>query len=318
MGRFLLRRIALALVTLWLLSVIVFVAGEVMPGDVARSILGPTAAPETVAALNEELGTDRPVVVRYADWIAGVVRGDLGESYAFRRPVDEMIGQALWNSAKLAFLAFLLVVPLGILGGVAAALHEGRAVDRAVSVGGLSVSAIPEFVWAVAVILVFGIWLDVLPVTAQAPPGAGVLTQIEYLVLPALCLVLVLFGYLARMARAGTVEALDADYTRTAVLKGLPRRTVIRRHVLRNALLPTIAVVATQTGYLIGGLVAIELIFNYPGVGRLLVRAADQKDFPLLEGTVLVIGVVYLLATFLADLAYAYLNPRVRLGGAAA
>jgi peptide/nickel transport system permease protein len=318
MGRFLLRRIALALVTLWLLSVIVFVAGEVMPGDVARSILGPTAAPETVAALNEELGTDRPVVVRYADWIAGVVRGDLGESYAFRRPVDEMIGQALWNSAKLAFLAFLLVVPLGILGGIAAALHEGRAVDRAVSVGGLSVSAIPEFVWAVAVILVFGIWLDVLPVTAQAPPGAGVLTQIEYLVLPALCLVLVLFGYLARMARAGTVEALDADYTRTAVLKGLPRRTVIRRHVLRNALLPTIAVVATQTGYLIGGLVAIELIFNYPGVGRLLVRAADQKDFPLLEGTVLVIGVVYLLATFLADLAYAYLNPRVRLGGAAA
>jgi peptide/nickel transport system permease protein len=130
--------------------------------------------------------------------------------------------------------------------------------------------------------------------------------------------VLVLFGYLARMARAGTVEALDADYTRTAVLKGLPRRTVIRRHVLRNALLPTIAVVATQTGYLIGGLVAIELIFNYPGVGRLLVRAADQKDFPLLEGTVLVIGVVYLLATLLADLAYAYLNPRVRFGGAAA
>lgn len=318
MGRFLLRRIALALVTLWLLSVIVFVACEVMPGDVARSILGPTAAPETVAALNEELGTDRPVVVRYADWIAGVVRGDLGESYAFRRPVDEMIGQALWNSAKVAFLAFLLVVPLGILGGVAAALHEGRAVDRAVSVGGLSVSAIPEFVWAVAVILVFGIWLDVLPVTAQAPPGAGVLTQIEYLVLPALCLVLVLFGYLARMARAGTVEALDADYTRTAVLKGLPRRTVIRRHVLRNALLPTIAVVATQTGYLIGGLVAIELIFNYPGVGRLLVRAADQKDFPLLEGTVLVIGVVYLFATLLADLAYAYLNPRVRFGGAAA
>lgn len=318
MGRFLLRRIGLALVSLWLLSIIVFVACEVMPGDVARSILGPTAAPETVAALNEELGTDRPVVVRYLDWVGGVARGDLGESYAFRRPVDDMIGQALWNSAKLALLAFLLVVPLGILGGVAAALHEGRAVDRAVSVGGLSVSAIPEFVWAVAAILVFGIWLDVLPVSAQAPPGAGVLTQIEYLVLPALCLVLVLFGYLARMARAGTVEALDADYTRTALLKGLPRRTVIRRHVLRNALLPTIAVVATQTGYLIGGLVAVELIFNYPGVGRLLVRAADQKDFPLLEGTVLVIGVVYLLATLLADLANAYLNPRVRFGGAEA
>jgi peptide/nickel transport system permease protein len=318
MGRFLLRRIGLALVTLWLLSIIVFVACEVMPGDVARNILGPTAAPEAVAALNEELGADRPVLVRYADWIGGVVRGDLGESYAQRRPVDEMVGQALWNSAKLAFLAFLLVVPLGILGGVAAALHEGRAVDRVISVGGLSVSAIPEFVWAVAVILVFGIWLDVLPVTALAPPGAGFLTQVEYLILPALCLVLVLFGYLARMARAGTVEALDADYTRTAVLKGLPRRTVIRRHVLRNALLPTIAVVATQTGYLIGGLVAIELIFNYPGIGRLLVRAAEQKDFPLLEGAVLVIGVVYLLATLVADLAYAWLNPRLRFGSASA
>ena len=316
MGRFILRRIALALVTLWLLSVIVFVACEVMPGDVARSILGPTAAPETVEALNEELGTDQPVLARYWDWVTGIVRGDLGESYAFRRPVDEMIGPALWNSAKLAFIAFLLVVPLGILGGVAAALYEGRATDRLVSVGGLSASAIPEFVWAVVVILVFGLWLDVLPVTAQAPPGSGFFTQLEYLILPALCLVFVLFGYLARMARAGTTEALDSDYTRTAVLKGLPRGTVIRRHVLRNSLLPTIAVVATQTGYLIGGLVAIELIFNYPGVGRLLVRAADQKDFPLLQGTVLVIGIVYLLATLIADLAYAYLNPRIRYGTA--
>jgi peptide/nickel transport system permease protein len=318
MGRFLLRRIGLALVTLGLLSVIVFVACEVMPGDVARSILGPTAAPETVAALNEELGTDRGVLVRYTDWVAGVARGDLGESYSLRRPVDELIGPALWNSAKLALLAFLLVVPLGILGGVVAALNEGRAADRLISVGGLSASAIPEFVWAVTLILVFGIWLDVLPVTAQAPPGAGFLTQVQYLILPALCLVLILFGYLARMARAGTVEALGADYTRTAVLKGLPRRTVIRRHVLRNSLLPTIAVVATQTGYLIGGLVAIELIFNYPGVGRLLVRAADQTDYPLLQGTVIVIGVVYLLATLAADLAYAYLNPRIRYSRATA
>jgi len=261
---------------------------------------------------------NRPALVRYGDWIGGVVTGDLGESYGQRRPVDEMVGRALWNSAKLAFLAFLLVVPLGILGGVAAALHEGRAADRVISVGGLSVSAIPEFVWAVVVILVFGIWLDVLPVSALAPPGSGFLTQVEYLILPALCLVLVLFGYLARMARAGTVEALGADYTRTAVLKGVPRRTVIRRHVLRNALLPTIAVVATQTGYLIGGLVAIELIFNYPGIGRLIVRAAEQKDFPLLESAVLVVGVVYLLATLVADLAYAWLNPRIRLGEASA
>jgi peptide/nickel transport system permease protein len=207
-------------------------------------------------------------------------------------------------------------MPLGILGGVVAALHEGRFGDRFLSIGGLSAIAIPEFVTAIVVILVFSLWLGLLPVTAQAPSGAGFFTQLKYLILPALPLVFVLFGYIARMARAGTIEALDADYTRTAILKGLPRRTVIWRHVLRNALLPTIAVVATQTGYLIGGLVAIELIFNYQGIGQLLFRATQQKDFPLLESGVLVVGVVYLVATLLADVAYSLLNPRIRHTGA--
>ncbi|MBD0290902.1 MAG: ABC transporter permease, partial [Thermoleophilia bacterium] len=156
------------------------------------------------------------------------------------------------------------------------------------------------------------LWLELLPITAAWPPGAGPLTQLKYLILPSLPLVLVLFGYIARMARAGTIEALEADYTRTAVLKGLPERTVIRRHVLRNALLPTIAVVATQTGYLIGGLVAIEVIFNYQGIGRLIFDAARAKDFPMLQSAVLVVGIVYLVATLLADLAYSLLNPRIR------
>jgi peptide/nickel transport system permease protein len=156
----------------------------------------------------------------------------------------------------------------------------------------------------------------VLPVTAQAPGEASIVTQVEYLLLPALCLVFVLFGYISRMARAGTIEALDADYTRTAVLKGLPQRVVIRRHVLRNALLPTIAVIATQAGYLIGGLVAIELIFNYQGIGLLLLRGAQSKDLPLLESAVLVVGIIYVVATLLADILYSLLNPRIRLGGA--
>ena len=287
-----------------------------LPGDVARRILGNTADQRAVDVLNEELGTNRNPFVQYGDWISGVVSGDLGESYRTRRAVSEMVANGLQNSAKLAGLAFLLVVPLGILGGVAAALKEGRLRDRILSTGGLSATAIPEFVWAVLVILVFALWLDVLPVTAQAPRGAGFLTQVEYLLLPALCLVFVLFGYISRMARAGTIEALDADYTRTAVLKGLPQRTVIRRHVLRNALLPTIAVVATQAGYLIGGLVAIELIFNYQGIGLLLLRGAQSKDLPLLEGAVLIVGIVYVVATLLADIAYSLLNPRIRFGGA--
>ena len=251
--------------------------------------------------------------MRYGDWISGVVQGDLGESYSQRRPVSAIVGPALENSAKLAVLAFLLVVPLAILGGAVAALKEGRFGDRFISVGGLSAAVVPEFVWAAFLIVVFALWLDLLPVTAQAPDGASIFTEIEYLLLPALCLVFVLFGYIARMARAGTIEALDADFTRTAILKGLPRRAVLFRHVLRNSLLPTIAVIATQTGYLIGGLVVIEYIFNYQGIGQALFRAAQTKDFPLLQSTVLVVGIVYLAATLLADLLYSFLNPRIRL-----
>jgi peptide/nickel transport system permease protein len=313
MGRFLLKRLGLALVTLLLLSVIIFVAAQLLPGDVGRAILGPFADQRAVDELNEELGTNRPIIVQYLDWMRGVLTGDLGDSYAFNRPVEDLLWPALEKSAKLALLAFLIVVPIGIFGGVAAALKEGRFRDRVISIGGLSATAIPEFVWAVVMIMIFGLWLNVLPVTAQAPAGAGFFTQVEYLLLPALCLVFVLFGYIARMARAGTIEALDADYTRTAFLKGLPRRTVIRRHVLRNSLLPTIAVVATQVGYLIGGLVAIELIFNYNGIGQLIFRAAQKRDFPLLESAVLVVGIVYLVATLLADLLYSVVNPRIRL-----
>ena len=298
--------------TLWILTVIVFVGAQVLPGDVGRRILGRDASPEAVAALNEELGTNRPVVVQYADWVGGLVRGDLGESFSLRVPVSDLVFDALGNSFKLALVAFAIVVPLGIAGGVYAALREGRFADRFITVTGLTATVVPEFVSSIILILVFALWLNVLPTTAAWPDGAGPLTQLEHLILPSLPLVLVLFGYLARMARAGTIEALDADYTRTAVLKGLPQRLVIRRHVLRNALLPTIAVVATQTGYLIGGLVVIEVIFNYQGIGRLLFQAVQAKDFPLLQSAILVVGVIYLLATLLADLLYSLLNPRIR------
>ena len=163
-------------------------------------------------------------------------------------------------------------------------------------------------------ILILGVWLDWLPITASWPEGAGPLTQVYYLLLPSLPLILVLFGYIARMARAGTVEALDADYTRTAVLKGLPRRTVIWRHVLRNALLPTITVIATQVGYLIGGLVVVEVLFHYQGIGSLIFSAARGKDFPMLEAGVLTIGIIYTIATLAADALYSLLNPRIRFG----
>jgi peptide/nickel transport system permease protein len=295
------------------LSIVVFVAAQVLPGDVGRRILGPFADQASVDALNKELGADRSLVVQYWDWFSSFVTGDLGESIRTNRPVSDVLFDPMVASGKLALLAFVIVVPLAIAGGVVAAMHEGSFRDRLISVGGLSATAIPEFVWAVFFIVIFAIGLGLFPTTAQFPGGASVLIQLEYLLLPALCLVCVLFGYIARMARAGTIEALEADYTRTAVLKGLPRRTVIRRHVLRNSLLPTIAVVATQAGYLIGGLVVIEVIFNYNGIGQTLFRAATQKDIPVLQSGVLLVGVVYLVATLIADILYSVLNPRVRL-----
>jgi peptide/nickel transport system permease protein len=316
MARFLLKRLGLALITLFLLSIIVFVGAQVLPGNVARRILGPFADQAAVDNLNRELGTDRSLWTQYWDWISGFFQGDLGTSFAYSLPVSDLIGAALVNSLKLAAFAFVLVVPLSILGGVVAALTRDRWTDRTITLGGLSLSVVPEFVTGIILILVFALWLDLFPVSALAPAGSDILTQLKYLFLPALTLVIVLFGYIARITRAGTIEALDADYTRTAVLKGLPRRTVIRRHVLRNSLLPTIAVVATQTGYLIGGLVVIETLFNYPGMGRLIFTAVERKDFPLLQSSVLIVGIVFLVATLLADIAYSLLNPRIRYAAA--
>lgn len=300
--------------TLLVLSAIVFALAQLLPGNVGRAVLGQYASEEAVAEYNRLHGTDRSAVAQYFDWLGGVVRGDLGESLAQERPVWDILRPALANSLKLGVLAFLIVVPIGILGGVFAGLRVGKPTDRTITVLGLSLVVVPEFVSGLVLILVFSIWLGWLPVTAQWEEGAGALTQLRHLTLPAIALAIVLFGYIARMARAGVVEALEADYTRTAYLKGLPHKVVIRRHVLRNALMPTIAVVATQVGYLVGGLVAIEFLFNYQGLGLLVLQAAELKDFTLLTAGVLVVGVVYLLVTLAADVVFALLNPRIRYG----
>ena len=313
MATFLLRRLGLMVLTLFILSLIVFFAGQVLPGDPGRAILGNLASQNAVTSLDHQLGVDRPLITQYLGWIGGLLHGNLGESYTYESPVAPFIGAALINSVKLALLAFVVVVPLGILGGVIAALNAGRAVDRIISVTGLSLATVPEFVSGIVVIVLFGVEWKVLPVTASAGAGASVGSQFKHLILPAIPIIFVLFGYIARMARAGTIEALNSDYTRTAVLKGLPQITVIRRHVLRNSLLPTITVIATQTGYLIGGLVVVERLFNYQGIGNLIFKAAQGKDFPMLEAGILVIGVVYVVATLIADLLLVALNPRLRV-----
>src|SRR5579875_1969753 len=312
MVAFFLKRLALALVTLWILSVLVFLAGQVFPGDPARAILGPQA----VAALQRQLGLDRPLLDQYWRWISHLVQGNPGLSYQYQAPIGPILTSALYRSLKLGLLAFVIVVPLGIAGGVVAALNVGRPIDRVISVLGLSMTVVPEFVSGIILILVLGIGLHLLPISASPPAGAGFFTTLKYLIMPAIPLVFVLFGYIARMARAGTIEALSSDYTRTAVLKGLARGLVVRRHVLRNSLLPTITVIATQTGYLIGGLVVVETLFRYPGIGSLVANAATNKDFPMLEAGVLTIGAVYMVATLLADLLFSVLDPRIRVAGA--
>jgi peptide/nickel transport system permease protein len=305
----------MALITLFLLSVIVFAISTILPGNVGRAVLGPFATQESVDALNEQLGTDRPVLEQYLDWAGGLLHGDLGTSLTTQVPAWDLLGPALANSLKLALVAFLICVPLSILGGVISGLRYGRATDKGITIAGISFAAMPEFVTGIILILVFSIWLGWLPVTAQWEEGANVLTQVKYLLLPAVTLTLVLFGYISRITRAGMIEALDSDYARTAYLKGLPSSVVVRRHLLRNALLPTIAVVAVQCGYLVGGLVVVEVLFNYQGVGLLIYEAAREKDISLLTAGVLVVGTVYLVVTLVADILYAVLNPRIRLGG---
>ena len=313
MARFIVRRLLLALVTLWLLATIVFVIANVLPADVGRTILGPFAPQESVDALNHRLGTDRPIIVRYVDSMKGIVTLDFGESFVSGAPVLPAILGAVGRSAKLAGLALVITIPISIVAGLYAARRRDRKADRAIVLLGVTSSSIPEFITGTILVVVVGVQLGWLPVVATAPPNANVLTQIRYLLMPATAMAIVYFGYIARMTRAGTIDVLQSDYTRTATMKGLTTSQTMRRHVLRNALVPTVAVIAVQIGYLFGGIIAVEKIFNYNGMGATMLFAAQNKDLPMLTAGVLIIGIVYMLATLAADITMAWMNPRIRL-----
>lgn len=313
MGRYLVRRLLLALVTLWLLVTIVFIIANVLPNDVGRTILGPFAPQESVNALNERLGTNRPLWIRYLETIQGVITLDFGESYVSGRPVLPAILEAVGRSAKLAGLALVITIPLSIVAGLYAASRRDRKVDRAIVLVGVTSSSIPEFITGTILVVVVGVQLGWLPVLATPPPDADVLTQVYYLLMPAIAMAIVYFGYIARITRSGAIEVLQSDYTRTAAMKGLNGRQVMRHHVLRNALVPTVAVIAVQIGYLFGGIIAVERIFNYNGMGATMLFAAQRKDLPTLTTGVIIIGIVYMLATLVADLVTAWMNPRIRL-----
>src|SRR5262245_23050837 len=312
MIRFLLRRIALLLINLFILATIVFVIVNVLPEDIGRTILGPFAPQESVDTLNHRLGTDRPLITQYVDQMSRIATLNFGNSFISNRPVAPAIGAAMVNSAKLAGLALLITIPVSIAAGLLAARRRDRRTDRAIVLFGVSTSSIPEFVTGTALIVVVGVQLGLLPVLANPPRNADILTTIRYLLMPALAMAIVYFGYIARMTRAGTIDVLESDYARTATMKGLTTSQTMRRHVLRNALVPTVAVIGVQIGYLFGGIIGVEKIFNYNGMGQLMLFSAQRKDIPMLTAGVLVIGVVYMVATLVADLIIAWMNPRAR------
>lgn len=309
------RRLLLMVPTLILASILIFALAEVLPGDVGRSILGPYATQEQVDILNQKLGADKPAYERYLTWATGFVTGDWGTSPLLNVPVFPYVTKALGNSLVLAAFALVLIVPLSVAVGVFAGLRRDSFLDRAITVSTLSMTVIPEFVSGVIVLYVFAVWLKWLPVTAMPPEGSPFIARFSYLLLPAIPLMFLELGYIARMARVGTVQVLAMPYIRTAVLKGLPRRQVVTRHVLRNAMVPTVTVIGSQVGWLIGGLVVIETLFVYPGIGKVMVDAAQTHDIPLLEASVLMLAIIYMVSNLVADIVVALLSPRIRMGG---
>jgi peptide/nickel transport system permease protein len=312
MRRFILKRLGLTLITLVLISFAVFLVAQILPGDVGRAMLGPYASNAEVTRFDHQLGVDRPLPVQYWNWITNFIRGNWGQSYLLSTPVRPLVFQRLLNSLALGAFALLLILPVSIGLGVVAALDYGKLGDRVISIVGLSLIALPEFVIGILLLVVFSIQLGWFPV-ASTVPSANPVDIVRQLLLPSIPLMLVLFGYISRMARAGTIVSLNSNYARTAVLKGLPRRVVIRRHVLRNSLLPTITVVSVQIGYLVGALVVIETLFNYPGMGKLVLDSAIGHDIPMLEATMLMVAIIYMVSNLAADVLLAILNPRIRL-----
>ncbi len=308
--RFAAWRVVLGLITLWLLSVIVFAAARVLPGDVGRAILGPLADARAVAALDHALGADRGALASYIEWSRGLLQGDFGVSYAYRTPVAPLVAVALGRSLRLACLILAVAVPPALAAGLTAAHFAGGRIDRLLTLGGLALTVVPEFVTAILAMLVFGIALRWLPISAEPPPGAGAGTWLRHLILPALPGAVALFGYLARTLREASLAALQSDYLRAAILKGLAWPAILVRHLLPNVLPLLLTVLAAQLSYLLGGLVVVETLFRYPGIGLLILSAGRAHDFPLLQASVLVLGAFVVAASLAADLAVRWLTPR--------
>lgn len=310
---YLLRRVFSFFITFFIASLLVFGITRLLPGDVPSVILGRQASAEAKAALREQLGLDQPIFTQYTAWLSMFVRGDWGESYSLRNPIQPAVMQRLGRSLQLAAVALIFAVPPALLLGILAGLNENKMIDGVISVVTLILVGLPEFITGIILINIFSFGLKWLPSVSSVSPEATFIEAFPSLILPAITAAAVLLAYIVRLTRAGVVTELKQNYVRTATLKGLSYARVIGVHVLRNALLPTVTVIAISLGWLIGGLVVIENVFAYPGLGRLLKFAIDGRDLPLIQSITMVIVVIFMVTNLLADIVYALLNPRIQL-----
>ncbi len=318
MSLYILRRLGFLSLTVLLTSLLVFLVTQWLPGDVCRIILGREAGQAAIETCRLELGLDQSLPIQYLNWLGDFLTGDWGISFSTNLPIYPIVMDRLRNSLMLTLLALLISVPLAVILGIIAGLNENKPIDSTVNVASLSVVGLPEFVTGLVLIQVFSfglrdLGLPYLPANSTIPPDTNFIEALPMLILPSLTAMLVLLAYIARLTRTGVIEELKQPYVRTADLKGLPRRTVIVKHVLRNALLPTITVIAISAGWLISGLVVIENVFNYPGLGRLMIFAIDRRDLPLLQAVTMVTVLGFAIANLIADLLYGILNPKIRL-----
>ena len=310
---YLLKRVGFIAVILLVVSFVVFAVTQILPGNAAQMILGEFALPEQLEALERQFGLDDPWFVQYGRWLGGLLTGDWGTSMVMRQPVLPLVLDALSRSLVLAGLSLLAVTFIAIPMGVLAAARRGRAADTGISVVSYIGVSLPEFVTA-TLLLVFLTHPEVglFPAGGYTPPGEDFGRFLSHLVLPVATLIIILMAHISRQTRSEMVDVLQHDYIRTATLKGLPRRAVLVKHALRNALLPTITVIALDVGYLIGGIIVVEEVFAYPGLGRLLVFAMQNRDLPLIQAGALVMAAVYAAANLAADLVYAALDRRIQ------
>jgi peptide/nickel transport system permease protein len=310
---FVLRRLLLGVVTLVVASVVIFAATQALPSDPARAILGRSATPEAVAALRAQLGLDEPVLVQYLSWIGGVLRGDLGDSLAADAPVTDVIGQRIVNSGFLMAIAAVISVPLAVLLGAVSARRRDTPFDHAVSIVTLALAALPEFVVAIALVILFATTVfQLFPGVTLIDPGVGPWNYPKELVLPTLTLVIAVTPYITRIMRGSMVEILESEYVEMARLKGLSERLVVWRHAVPNGIAPTFQVIAINLAFLAGGIVVVEAVFNYPGIGAAFVDAVRARDMPVVQALALLIAALYVVLNLLADLATILVSPRLR------